>query len=60
MENNSRTWRKSTYSGATSGNCVEVGGVVDQVLVRDTRDRETFTLCVSAQAWQAFTKTLKE
>ena len=37
---NSPTWRKSTYSGGGSSECVEAG-VADHghVLVRDTNDR---------------------
>lgn len=42
MEGNSSavTWRKSSFSGANGGNCVEVGQAGDgAVLVRDTKDR---------------------
>lgn len=60
MEESSRAWRKSTYSGATGGNCVEVGGTVGRVLVRDTKDRESRTLSVPVRAWQAFTGSLRE
>ena len=36
------TWRKSSHSGGSGGNCVEVGtsAEVGRVLVRDTRDRQ--------------------
>lgn len=60
MEKSSRAWRKSTYSGGTGGNCVEVGGTADRVLVRDTKNRETLTLSVSPGAWKTFTRTLKK
>lgn len=51
-------WRKSSYSGANGGSCVEVG-TADRVLVRDTTDRDGGTLTFSAQAWQTFTGKLK-
>lgn len=46
-------WRKSTYSDATGGNCVEVAseGIV---LVRDTADRDGGTLAFEAAAWARF------
>jgi hypothetical protein len=52
------TWRKASYS-ATNGNCVEVADAAPVVLVRDTTDREGFTLEVSAGAWQTFLGTLR-
>ena len=50
-------WRKSTYSGANGGDCVEVG-IENSVLVRDTTNRDGFTLSVPAAAWTAFLATL--
>lgn len=51
-------WRKSSYSGANGGSCVEVAsdGVV---LVRDTTDRDGGTLAFTASAWRAFAAQLK-
>lgn len=46
-------WRKSTYSDANGGNCVEVG-TGDAVLIRDTTDRDGFTLSVPPAAWTTF------
>lgn len=60
MEKNSKVWRKSTYSGGTGGNCVEVGRAADRVLVRDTQARESFTLGVQSRTWQVFTESLKK
>jgi hypothetical protein len=51
-------WRKSSYSNQTGGNCVEVASD-DAVLVRDTTDRDGFTLSVSAGAWTAFLGALR-
>ena len=50
-------WRKSSYSGANGGQCVEVASD-DVVLVRDTQDRQGVTLNVTAAAWQRFIASL--
>jgi hypothetical protein len=60
MEKNSSVWRKSTYSGGTGGNCVEVGRGDGRVLVRDTRSPEAFTLSVPPRSWQTFTRSLRK
>lgn len=52
-------WRKSSYSGSSGGNCVEVADAATIVLVRDTKDRDGGTLAFAADAWEAFTVTLK-
>ena len=52
-------WRKSAYSDATGGNCVEVATCDQAIAVRDTADRDGVTLSVPAAAWQAFTAALK-
>jgi hypothetical protein len=51
-------WRKSSYSSAQGGQCVEVGndGVIH---VRDTTNRDGGTLAFSAEAWERFTATLR-
>jgi hypothetical protein len=51
-------WRKSSYSGANGGQCVEVA-TAEGVAVRDTTDREGVTLAFSAEAWQRFTRRLR-
>ena len=51
-------WRKSSYSGANGGQCVEVASDI-AILVRDTQDRQGVTLTVPADAWQKFTASLK-
>ena len=56
MEGNSTDWRKSSYSGANGGQCVEVRNSSGTVLVRDTENREGFTLSVPADAWTAFVR----
>jgi hypothetical protein len=51
-------WRKSSFSGANGGDCVEVASA-DNVAVRDTTDRDGVTLEFTAQAWQEFTRRLR-
>jgi hypothetical protein len=54
------TWRKSTYSGGANSDCVEAGVVGrGRVLVRDTADRDGGMLAFPAEAWAAFTSSLK-
>jgi hypothetical protein len=52
-------WRKSSYSGAQGGQCVELASGTGAVLVRDTTNRGGGTLAFTADAWQAFTSGLK-
>jgi len=51
-------WRKSSYSGANGGDCVEVASA-DGVMVRDTTDRDGVTLEFPTGAWAAFTARLR-
>ena len=53
------SWRKSSYSGANGGECVEVGTTADAVLVRDTTNRSADTLRLPADAWQAFLTSIR-
>jgi hypothetical protein len=52
-------WRKSTYSDANGGQCLETAAGNGQVMVRDTADRAGATLSFSADAWHEFTGALK-
>ena len=52
-------WRKSSYSGGNGGSCVETASDGRIVLVRDTTDREGFTLSIPADAWTVFTDSLR-
>ncbi|MFJ2562228.1 DUF397 domain-containing protein [Streptomyces sp. NPDC088770] len=53
-------WRRSSYSNANGGECVEVAedfpGVVP---VRDSKDPHGAVLVVPAAAWDAFLGSLK-
>lgn len=51
----SSEWRKSTYSQASGGNCLEAGTDAQDVLVRDTKQAGVGpVLSVPAVAWTAF------
>ena len=52
-------WRKSSYSGANGGNCIEVGTATHTVLVRDTQDRTGPVLRFTPDAWRRFADQLK-
>jgi len=47
-------WRKSSYSGANGGNCVEVAcNLPGVVAVRDSKDREGPALVITPRAFAA-------
>ncbi|AVT33923.1 DUF397 domain-containing protein [Plantactinospora sp. BC1] len=49
------SWRTSSRSGQSGGNCVEVAGnLPGRVLVRDSKDRQGPTLTFTPEKWQAF------
>ena len=43
-------WRKSTYSGANGGNCVEVGNTANVVAVRDSKNPDGPRLAFGREA----------
>jgi hypothetical protein len=48
-------WRKSSYSGNTGGDCVEVADLgAPGVAVRDSKEPEAGILTVSPEAYAAF------
>jgi Domain of unknown function (DUF397) len=53
------SWRKSSYSDANGGSCVETASGNGMILVRDTTDRNGRALAFSAEAWRAFAEGLK-
>jgi Domain of unknown function (DUF397) len=57
--NGIRQWRKSSYSGANGGDCVEVGTGPDVIAVRDTTDRSGPVLRVSPDTWAKFTTKVR-
>ena len=52
-------WRKSSFSDANGGSCVETANGNGTILVRDTTNRDGRTLTFTAQAWRAFTTDIK-
>ncbi len=52
-------WRKASYSNGGE-NCVEAGNGNGMVLVRDTTDRQGFTLAVPASAWASLVASVKQ
>lgn len=53
------TWKKASYSGQSSGNCVEVAGASDRFGVRDTKDRNSGTLVFDSASWSSFVDGVK-
>ncbi|HLI36689.1 MAG TPA: DUF397 domain-containing protein [Streptosporangiaceae bacterium] len=54
------SWRKSSYSSANSGNCVEVArNLPGRVAVRDSKDPEGPVLSFTPGSWQLFTGGIK-
>ncbi|MFK0291708.1 DUF397 domain-containing protein [Streptomyces sp. NPDC090442] len=54
------TWRKSSYSNGTGGNCVEVAdGLPGIVPVRDSKDPQGPALVFSAAGWASFVAAVK-
>ncbi|MEV6326461.1 DUF397 domain-containing protein [Streptomyces sp. NPDC051909] len=53
-------WRKSRYSGASNGDCVEVSDDFPGVVpVRDSKATDGPALVFRASAWSAFVTDLK-
>ncbi|MFF0677942.1 DUF397 domain-containing protein [Streptomyces tendae] len=49
------TWCKSSYSGGSGGNCLEVAtGIPATIPVRDSKNPEGPTLRFQAHAWSVF------
>lgn len=59
MKTDTPAWRKSSYSGGSGGNCVEVADTAAVIAVRDTRDPDGGTLTFTAATWQSFANSLK-
>ncbi|MEV7053586.1 DUF397 domain-containing protein [Streptomyces anulatus] len=54
-------WRKSSYSGTSGGDCVEVadGSPCGSVPVRDSKNPTGPAIVLGAHAWQAFVDGLR-
>jgi len=56
--NSTLSWRKSSYSGSSGGQCVEVAAS-GRVLVRDSKNPDHGRLGFSAQTWREFATRIK-
>jgi hypothetical protein len=52
-------WRKSSRSGDTGGDCVEVADLAPGVAVRDSKNPDGPKLIVDAASWRALTRRIK-
>jgi hypothetical protein len=52
-------WRKSSYSGQSGGNCIEVADQGNRVLVRDSKNRVGAMLRFTPDAWRRFADQVK-
>ena len=59
MDMSSAIWRKSSYSGANGGNCIEIAAVARTVAVRDSKDPEGPVLVFGPKDWRRFTDRVK-
>jgi Domain of unknown function (DUF397) len=59
MDITGATWRKSSYSGGASGNCVEVAAADRTVAIRDSKDPNGSMLAFSPHEWQRFAAQVK-
>ncbi|MCP2259254.1 protein of unknown function (DUF397) [Streptoalloteichus tenebrarius] len=53
-------WRKSSRSGGTGGNCVEVASVADVAAVRDSKNPSGPALVFAPAVFTAFVGAVKE
>jgi len=51
------TWRTSSWSAGS--NCVEVADSADEILVRDTKDRNRAILSFPPAAWTDFVRAVQ-
>jgi hypothetical protein len=59
MEDTDLRWRTASYSSNGGGNCVEVAGHKNRVLVRDTQARSGNVLWFSPDAWRRLVDQVK-
>jgi hypothetical protein len=60
MDSGNLTWRKSSYTSANGGNCVEVAQFpAASIGVRDSKNPDGPKLVISAGEWRAFIAGIK-
>ncbi len=53
-------WRKSSYSGASGGDCVEIAQFPDTAMaVRDSKDPDGAVLAFAPEEWRSFVAGVK-
>lgn len=52
-------WRKSSYSSANGGNCVELANLDRSIAVRDSKDPDGPKLTVARRTWAAMLMDVK-
>jgi hypothetical protein len=53
-------WIKSSYSGASGGNCIEVADDDSRVMVRDSKNNQTGPILrFSPEVWRRFADRVK-
>jgi hypothetical protein len=52
-------WKKSSYSGSNSQNCVEAASLRSAVAVRDSKNPDGPKLVISPADWRSFTASVK-
>ncbi|WP_405557366.1 DUF397 domain-containing protein [Streptomyces canus] len=61
MRNTPESWRKSSYSGGSGGDCLEVSdGHPTRVPVRDSKHPHGPKLTLRPEAWSAFVEAVIE
>lgn len=53
-------WRKSSYSGNTGGECVEVADLTPRMAVRDSKNPGVGTVTLAPEAYTAFVAFVAE
>ncbi|WP_369234488.1 DUF397 domain-containing protein [Streptomyces sp. R21] len=52
------TWRKSSYSGTSGGECVEVAPLTPHIAIRDSKNPEGGAFTVTPAAFATFVASL--
>ncbi|WP_245623281.1 DUF397 domain-containing protein [Spirillospora albida] len=52
-------WRKSSYSGGSGGECVELAATPTSVSIRDSKDPNGSVLCIAPIAYQSMLVQLR-
>jgi len=53
------TWKKSSLSGESGGNCVEVANLPQTIAIRDSKNPTAPALVLSPGEWGAFLSAVK-